>query len=207
MNSGAKLEDYGLNPQIHNSLSSSLKMGLPDALLKGCRGSIAAVAECAAIITTRPSIGPYPGTSGEMVRDVTNPNGSNPGPNIHVTDLVKFRGVGGDAAFDRGVDMDMWKASLECLCAEMDALAPTVTLVSKGAMKAIRSWLVSSRKPSSFGRWERQLSPAHRKLIAKLANCPEVPSLTPRHFGGLVEQKRVRQLVISEYNAHLTKFY
>jgi hypothetical protein len=207
MNSGAKLEDYGLNPQIHNSLSSSLKLGSPDALLTGCRGSIAAVAECAAIITTRPSSGSYPGEIGEMVRAVTNPNGSNPGPNIHVTDLVKFRGVGGDAAFDRGVDMDMWKASLDCLCAEMDALAPTVTLVSKGAMKAIKSWLVSSRKKSAFGRWERQLSPAHRNLLAKLANCPEVPSLTPRHFGGPDEKQRVRKNVISEYHARLTNYY
>lgn len=207
MNSGSRLEDYGLDPQVHGSLSDSLKLGSPDARLTGCRGSIAAVAGCVVIITTRPSTGLYPGKSGEMVRAVTNPNGSSPGPNIHVTDLVKFRGVGGDTAFDRGVDMEMWKASLDCLCAEMYVLAPAVTLVSKGALSAIRSWLVGSRRQPAFGRWEKQLSPVHRELLTKLASCPEVPSLTPRYFGGQAEAQRVQQQVISKYDAHLTKFY
>lgn len=208
MNSGTRLEDYGLDQQIHGSLSRSLKCDSPiDARLTGCRGSIAAVPGCAVIITTRPSSGSYPGKVGEMIRLVTNPHGLNPGSNIHVTDLIKFRGVGGDAAFDRGVDMDMWKASLDCLCLEMDALAPALILVSKGAMSAIHSWLVSSKKQSAFGRWEKQLSPAHQKLLTKLADCEQVPSLTPRHFGGEAEKHRIWQNVILEYQAHLTKFY
>lgn len=206
MNSGAVLADYGLDPSQHAHLAASLRVGVNDERLTGCRGSMAAEPGCAVIVTTRPSNGRYPGTSGIMVQSVCNPRGSNPGPNIHLTDLIKFRGIGGDAAFDRGVDIAMWKASLDCLCAEIDALRPSLVLVSKGAYNAARSWLTGPRRASAFGRWHQQLGVAHRALLERLANSPIVPSLTPRHYGGPTEAERVRAPVIAEYHKHLVKF-
>jgi len=205
MNSGGSLEDYGLDSRTHREYGSSLRIGPPDPRLSGCRGSIGALPGCAVIITTRPSSGSYPGNSGIMVQAVSNPNAANPGPNIHITDLVKFRGIGGDAAFDRGVDMGMWKASLDCLFAELEALEPSLILVSKGASSAIFSWLPRSARKSAFGRWHDQLSTQHRQLLGRLAICPVVPSLTPKYFGGPDEAERVRRKVIAEYHQHLSR--
>jgi len=60
MNSGAKLEDYGLDPLAHEALCGSLRLQPPETRMIGCRGSISAVRGCAAIITTRPSSGYIP---------------------------------------------------------------------------------------------------------------------------------------------------
>ena len=210
MNSGSSSADFGLGPDVRETVFESLRPGKGSPLpgFQGVRGSIGAEPGCAMIITTRPSTGTYPSKGNEVLRRVVNPHGREPGPNIHVTDLVKFRGAGGDSKFDRGLNLQAWMASLDCLEAELDALRPTLILVSKGALAAVTDWLPRPRRRvRKFNRWEDQVLMRHEATLRRIAEGAKVSSLTPRHFGGENARLQKQAATVDEYKALLVAYY
>lgn len=140
-NDGRTPGDWGLPDEI--TLDSRLRslMGV-DPELRGFPGSLAAKGEAVAVyVGSRPSMGAYPNGSDSRRRfrflcDVFGSENLASG-HVHITDAIKFRWPTDD---NRGLDIDMWCASLRCLRAELAQFERGPLLLAKAA----RAWLADA---------------------------------------------------------------
>ncbi len=124
----------------------------------GFNGSLGARCGSRWVVSTRPSSGAFPSSSCTALYKLL----SNIDPQssflsqVHVTDLMKFRGPGPDGKKNEGLTLDMWRISVECLRSEWAVLQPSQILLTKqaaawvGDLIADRFWKQLAADQQSF---------------------------------------------------------
>jgi|ERR1022692_2208862 hypothetical protein len=127
---GRNAEDWGLvkpSKEVLRSLRGGAKEKMTSVTRRyhGFPGSIAAERGCAWLLSIRPSTGSFQGSVGPLYTAIAN---RSPSPTelieIHVTDLIKFRGPADSRQCWSGLDDNMIETSIGCLAAEYARLMP-----------------------------------------------------------------------------------
>lgn len=142
---GRFVADWGLkDSQV--SEYASLSKGAAKMTNRSCRyegfvGSVAATKGAAWLLSIRPSAGTFARSVGPLYGAMLNYANGYDGsmvPELHVTDLVKFRGPTKATSWTVGVTDRMLRACTECLYDEYLATCPQIILVVDWAAAALR---------------------------------------------------------------------
>jgi hypothetical protein len=137
--------DWGLDDgQVseYGSLNGGAsKMTPRSATYEGFVGSVAATAGAAWLLSIRPSTGTFARSVGPLYTALLNHANGYDGTlvtELHVTDLVKFRGPTAATSWTVGLTAAMLQTSIECLYAEYLATCPPIVLLVDWAGAALR---------------------------------------------------------------------
>jgi hypothetical protein len=143
---GRNASDWGLEPtQVleYRSLSrGAAKLTGHSAKYGGFAGSVAAQRGAAWLLSIRPSAGTFARSVGPLYTAMCNYANRYDGsvvPELHVTDLVKFRGPTAATSWTEGLSDTMLRSSIECLYDEYLAIAPPIILLVDWAIAALNN--------------------------------------------------------------------
>jgi hypothetical protein len=145
---GRRPEDWGLvgdEPPVYKSLMA----GAPTKghrSYEGFVGSVGAGKGCVWLLSIRPSRGTFPHSVPRIYTALELEGKAKGGiAELHVTDLIKFRGPTSARESDEGMTDEMFRISAECLLEEYRATAPERILIVDSALCK----LIQSRSPLS----------------------------------------------------------
>lgn len=138
---GCSGADWGLaDTQLSEYASVSKGARKRSTGYEGFVGSVAATRGTAWLLSIRPSAGTFARSVGPLYTAMMNcANGydGNVVPELHVTDLVKFRGPTAATSWTVGLTAAMLRTSLECLYDEYLATSPPIILLVDWAGAAL----------------------------------------------------------------------
>jgi hypothetical protein len=142
---GRLAEDWGLNDgQISEYASlnkGAVKMTPRSDRYEGFAGSVGATNGAAWLLSIRPSPGTFARSVSPLYTAMQNHANGYDGsavPELHVTDLVKFRGPTEATSWTEGLTDAMLRTSIECLYDEYTAARPSIILLVDWAEAALR---------------------------------------------------------------------
>jgi hypothetical protein len=175
---GRNASDWGLGPSQlleYRSLNrGAAKITARSRKYGGFAGSVAAQRGAAWLLSIRPFAGTYARSVGPLYTAMCNHANRYDGsvvPELHVTDLVKFRGPTAVASWTVGLTDTMLRASIECLYEEYLAIAPPIILLVDWAGLALSDRESPLCKTSALRlSWRSDPSSAHLdSLLSKIA--------------------------------------
>jgi len=174
---GRSASDWGLGPSQlleYRSVSrGAAKITARSAKLGGFAGSVGAQRGAAWILSIRPSAGTFARSVHPLYTAMCNHANGYDGsvvPELHVTDLVKFRGPTAATSWTEGLTDTMLKGSIECLYEEYLAIAPPIILLVDLAGVALSDSHSPLHKTSALRlSWRSDPSTAHLdSLLSKI---------------------------------------
>jgi hypothetical protein len=172
---GTVPEDWGLT-NLPASVIESLRAGArkdtrsATPRYSGFAGSVAAEEGCAWLVSIRPSRGSFQASVGPLYTALANrsPNASVL-IEVHVTDLIKFRGPTRATECFAEIDEPMLQTSIDCLAAEYLSAKPSRILLVDLASKALTNpnsrWRPRTAIRRQSGRCSRPELPAGATLF------------------------------------------
>lgn len=139
---GCSAADWGLkDSQLSEYASVSKGAKKRSAGYEGFVGSVSATHGAAWLLSIRPSPGTFARSVGSLYTVMMNYANGYDGsvvPELHVTDLVKFRGPVSATSWTVGLTTAMLRTSVECLYDEYFAICPPIILLVDWAGEALR---------------------------------------------------------------------
>lgn len=179
---GCSAADWGLtDSQVSEYASLSKGAAKRSAGYEGFVGSVAATHGAAWLLSIRPSAGTFARSVGPLYTVMLNyANGydGNLVPELHVTDLVKFRGPTAATSWTVGLTAAMLRTSLECLYDEYLATSPQIILLVDWAGAALRDNRSPLFKTSAL-RMEWRSDPRTAHLDTMLSTIEETGRPVP----------------------------
>jgi hypothetical protein len=156
---GRRPEDWGL-AQGELPVYYSLRGDAPETGRNGYEGFVGSVAAgkgCAWLLSIRPSRGTFPRSVHRIHTALLLEDAARLGiAELHVTDLIKFRGPTSARKSEEGMTDEMFRISVECLLEEHRATAPErILMVDSALRKLVQSRSRLSPQGDLCRRWEQ----------------------------------------------------
>lgn len=202
---GYSADDWGLE-KSQLAEYASLSRGSPKKLRRrtyeGFVGSVAATKGAAWLLSIRPSAGTFARSVGPLYNAMCNHASeydSSSVPELHVTDLIKFRGPTAATSWRSGLEDEMLRVSIECLYEEYAAICPPIVLVVDCARAALVDGSSPLSKTSQLRTaWRSRPTMAH--LDAFLTDIERIGRPVP--FWGQGNQLRFRRAFSDELQGY-----
>ena len=198
--------DWGLvdsQGSEYASLSAGgAKMTTRSATYEGFVGSVAATAGAAWLLSIRPSPGTFARSVGPLYTAMLNQANEYDGsvvPELHVTDLLKFRGPTKATSWTVGLTDSMLRTSIECLYDEYTATCPQIILLVDWAGAALREVRSPLCKTSAI-RVAWRLDPRTAHLDAMLSKIEDTGRPVP--FWGQGNQSEFNRALSRELHSY-----